>query len=126
MPSYEEAIEEWKQQMNGGWIGVDLDGKLAKYDRWIGPHHIGEPIPKMVERVKKWLSQSRDVRIFTARASDPDPRVIKTIQSWCLLHIGQELPVTNVKDYEMIELWDDRAVQVIPNTGERADGADSL
>jgi hypothetical protein len=26
------------------------------------------------------------------------------------------------KDYAMHELWDDRAVQVIPNTGVRADG----
>jgi len=24
----------------------------------------------------------------------------------------------------MLELWDDRAVQVIPNTGRRVDGAD--
>ena len=26
------------------------------------------------------------------------------------------------KDYGMVELWDDRAVQVKPNTGERVDG----
>ncbi len=32
-------------------------------------------------------------------------------------HIGKELEITNVKDFGMIELWDDRAVQVIPNTG---------
>jgi hypothetical protein len=28
-----------------------------------------------------------------------------------------DLEVTNAKDMDMIELWDDRAVQVIPNTG---------
>lgn len=33
-------------------------------------------------------------------------------------HIGRVLPITNIKDYQMIELWDDRAVQVIPNTGQ--------
>lgn len=44
------------------------------------------------------------------------------IESWCVEHIGHKLPITNVKDYGMIELWDDRAVQVIPNTGRRADG----
>jgi hypothetical protein len=27
------------------------------------------------------------------------------------------LPITNVKDYGMYELWDDRAKQVVPNTG---------
>jgi hypothetical protein len=32
------------------------------------------------------------------------------------------LPVTNVKTFDIIEIWDDRAVQVIPNTGLRADG----
>jgi hypothetical protein len=30
--------------------------------------------------------------------------------------------VTREKDFAMIELWDDRAVQVVTNTGERADG----
>lgn len=25
-------------------------------------------------------------------------------------------------DFAMVELWDDRCVQVIPNTGKRADG----
>jgi len=29
-----------------------------------------------------------------------------------------ELEVTNVKDFAMIELWDDRCKQVIINTGE--------
>jgi hypothetical protein len=33
-----------------GWIGVDLDGTLAFYDEWIGPEHIGAPIPGMVDR----------------------------------------------------------------------------
>lgn len=48
------------------------------------------------------------------------PLVRAHIERWCLEHIGIVLPVTNVKDYGMIELWDDRAVQVIPNTGEPA------
>lgn len=111
-----------------GWIGVDLDGTLARYDGWKGPTHIGEPIPLMVMRVKQWLSEGTDVRIFTARvhdlernfdgsANDADVR-LKVIQDWCLECIGVVLPVTCKKDYGMIELWDDRAVQVVPNTGE--------
>ena len=32
------------------------------------------------------------------------------------------IPITWEKDYQMEELWDDRCVQVIPNTGIRADG----
>jgi len=37
--------------------------------------------------------------------------------SWCEKHLGLALPVTCVKDMHMIELWDDRAVQVVTNTG---------
>lgn len=101
---------------DGGWIGVDLDGTLAKYDGFKGITHIGEPIPEMVGRVKSWLTQGRDVRVFTARASG-GPLAILTVRKWTLTHIGQYLPVTNVKDMAMDELYDDRAVQVEKNTG---------
>lgn len=108
------------------WIGVDLDGTLAEYHKWISPEHIGKPIPVMVDRVKKWLADGLDVRIFTARVYGGTGANVEHIRGfierWCLEHIGQVLPVTNEKDYGMVELWDDRAVQVIPNTGERADG----
>ena len=106
--------------MSNGWIGVDLDGTLAHYDGWRGEAHIGAPIPAMVERVRRWLAQGREVRIFTARVSHPDQvdAAVEAIEAWCLEHIGVVLPITNAKDYEMIELWDDRAVQVVMNTGE--------
>ena len=51
-----------------GWIGVDLDGTLAHYTHWVGPLHIGSPIPAMVSRVKLYRIQGQDIRIFTARA----------------------------------------------------------
>ena len=115
--------------MSRGWIGVDLDGTLAVYDEWIDALHIGAPIPAMVERVKAWLVEGCDVRIFTARVGGqgepPHPEletIRRTIEKWCLTHIGQSLPVTNAKDLHMVELWDDRAIQVVTNTGLRADG----
>ena len=128
--SHQRPITGGKTLSTNGWIGVDLDGTLAHYGEWIGPHHIGEPIQPMVERVKRWLSEGRDVRIFTARVAECNPRVVaqgldetvNTIRAWCEKHIGQRLPVTNLKDYGMVELWDDRAVQVEPNTGRRMDG----
>ena len=66
------------------------------------------------------MEEGHDVRIFTARVSHPDQvdAAVETIETWCLEHIGVVLPITNVKDYAMIELWDDRAVQVVTNTGE--------
>lgn len=106
--------------MSNGWIGVDLDGTLAHYEGWKGETHIGAPVPKMVERVQRRLKEGREVRIFTARVSHPDQKVAaaEAIRTWCLEHVGIVLQITCKKDYAMIELWDDRVVQVIPNTGE--------
>jgi hypothetical protein len=112
----------------GGWIGVDLDGTLAEYDHWRGENHIGKPIPIMVDRVKQWVKDGQEVRIFTARVYDPQEvnshvepmakrECIKIIEKWCKEHIGVVLPIVCTKDYGMVELWDDRCIQVIPNTG---------
>lgn len=75
----------------------------------------------MVERVLDWHSSGLEVKIFTARVCDEEKReaIVGAIDAWCLQHLGRVLPVTNVKDYQMIALWDDRAVQVVPNTGKR-------
>ena len=50
----------------GGWIGVDLDGTLAEYGEFKGLYVIGDPIPKMVERVQRWLAEGWEVCIMTA------------------------------------------------------------
>lgn len=109
-----------------GWIGVDLDGTLAHYNGWVDESHIGDPVPKMLKRVKTWVKEGQTVKIFTARVApvkniDGTDRDIESvrliIQDWCEKHIGVRLEVTNAKDYGMVELWDDRAVQVVPNTG---------
>ena len=102
---------------NGGWVGVDLDGTLAEYHGWSGPNHIGAPVPAMLARVKRWLAEGREVRIFTARIASGDPFARDAIEAWCVEHIGVRLEVTATKDLAMIELWDDRAVQVEANTG---------
>jgi hypothetical protein len=106
----------------GGWIGVDFDGTLAFYDKWRGIEHVGEPIPAMVDRVKLWLSEGRQVKIFTARVSgatgDDLMQIVKPIVAFCQENFGRALDITCVKDFGMIELWDDRCVQVRANTGE--------
>jgi hypothetical protein len=108
-----------------GWIGVDFDGTLSEYNGWVAGDHCGPPVPAMLARVKVWLAEGRDVRIFTARIyHDNSPKRLQdaelartAIVEWCKLYVGKELPITNTKDFGMIELWDDRCVQVRPNTG---------
>ena len=103
-----------------GWIGVDLDGTLATYEPHSAPA-LGQPIPEMVARIKKWLKQGIAVRIVTARASHPDFTEVEraAVEQWLLEHVGTVLPIQCHKDYQMIELWDDRVVQVETNTGRK-------
>lgn len=127
MATYEEEVERWKKdQGDSVWTGVDLDGTLAIHGVWMGPLHIGKPIPKMVARVKAMLAAGNRVKVFTARMCEPDPdlraAIGVAIGDWTERVVGQRLEATNQKDYDMVELFDDRAVQIIGNTGVRADG----
>lgn len=114
--------------MTSGWIGVDFDGTLAVHSG-IGLS-LGAPVPVMVARVKAWLAEGTAVKIFTARVASSGlvsedgtddggfaDRQRALIEQWCVRHLGVVLPVTATKDFQMIELWDDRAIQVISNTG---------
>jgi hypothetical protein len=99
------------------WIGVDLDGTLAKID-YSKPYDyriIGPVIPRMASKIIKWRAEGKLVKILTARAEQPE--AIPFIHQWLYENFGFYLEVVQGKDYHMIELWDDRAVQVIPNTG---------
>jgi hypothetical protein len=111
--------------MSEGWIGVDLDGTLAHYDGWKGMAHIGAPVEAMFDRVRAWIDEGREVRIFTARVCrQPDGshrmarrHIINWLEANGLPELATEEAITNVKDFAMVELWDDRAVQVEINTG---------
>ena len=115
------------------WIGVDLDGTLATYDKWVAPDVIGQPIKPICDLVRKLLAEGEDVRIFTARAwplgcteqylegyeDRVEGAVIATqaIDRFCQQEFGKTLPITCCKDYGCLYIIDDRAKQVIPNTG---------
>lgn len=106
-----------------GWIGVDLDGTLAKYDTWQGELTIGDPVNEMVQRIHKWISKGFQVKIVTARVASSVPvarreKIINAIDRWCEVNLGYTLPVVAEKDFAMLQLWDDRCVQVVPNTGD--------
>lgn len=113
-----------------GWIGVDLDGTLAFYDTWVAWDVIGMPIKPMVDRIRKWLDEGKEVRIFTARVAFEkdkcyvtgatfDRKMVKdVIHNWLEEQAGlPRLKLTHEKDFNMIELWDDRCIQIIKNTG---------
>jgi hypothetical protein len=99
-----------------GWIGVDLDGTLAYADSLSGTSQIGDPIPKMVDLVREMTGEGYRIKIFTARASDAGQ--VYSIREWLRKNGLPDLEITNIKDFDMIRLYDDRAVQVIANTGE--------
>jgi hypothetical protein len=119
-------------QKERGWIGVDLDGTLVQYNGWKGNDHIGDPIWPMILRVRQWIKEGKEVKIFTARvgtgagysehSNETDTQEFADyqralIQDWTEEMFGVRLEVTAQKDWAMLELWDDRAVQVVPNTG---------
>jgi hypothetical protein len=105
-----------------------LDGSLAYRDKAIpyDPLVIGHPLAPMVARIKYWISTGIEVRIFTARVSTDGSfsanhmrqKVIHRIQDWLEKECGlPRLEVTNEKDYKCVQIWDDIAVGLIPNTG---------
>lgn len=129
-----------------GWYGFDLDGTLAKYDKWEGIDHIGELIVPMVKLIKQMHDEGKTVKILTARVSPrpvpdtkPNPYMegnwciqepdVQTwalkdvwtakefIQEWCYRNLEFIPEITHEKDHLMLELYDDRVKQVIPNTG---------
>ena len=126
-----------------GWYGFDLDGTLAKYDGWKGIDHIGEPVKPMVDLIKRMHDEGKVVKIMTARvaprrledgtigeqftwltlepSSDPAAKYTATqyIQDWCeeSAHLGFVPEIVYQKDPLMLELYDDRVKQVVPNEG---------
>ena len=67
------------------------------------------------------VNDGEDIRIFTARVNPKHGcadvvRERRAVEAWCELHLGQILPVTPEKDWDML-LFDDRARQVEHNTG---------
>ncbi|GAG26195.1 unnamed protein product, partial [marine sediment metagenome] len=93
----EAGFPKTAYKMPEHWIGVDLDGTLAKYTGWKGDTDIGAPIPKMVLRMKRWFRQGKKVKIFTARAHQMRGPAKKAIEDWCMKYLGRKLEITNVK-----------------------------
>lgn len=98
-------------------IAVDLDGCLAHKEKGpFDPEHIGEPVPAMLERVKKWIKDGKEVAIFTARATTKSS--IPPIKLWLKKHGLGDLEITATKHPKFEKFFDDRAIGVKRNTGE--------
>lgn len=123
-----------KEQGPKGWIAVDMDGTLFEYTEWTKWNEFGKPIELMAARVKLWVSQGKDVRIFTARMPLPHEQEIeqtcyrtgekfngvmmkKAIADHTEKHLGFRMRAQCYKDLYTIEIWDDRAIGVIANSG---------
>lgn len=119
-----------------------MDGTASAYCGGGGYpwNQFGPPIEPMMARIRGWIAARQEVRIVTARVfpyihgenEDVLNRVhqclvtgeyftvgdmVRCVQAYFCTHVDAMLPVTCAKDYQMIQLWDDRAIQVVPNTG---------
>jgi hypothetical protein len=103
------------------WIGFDLDGTLAISTGVSASDVIGPPVERMVIRLQEHVKRGDKVKIFTARVGCPDEESNKiaraAIEKWCVMYLGFLPEITNIKDIGMRLLYDDRARQVIENTG---------
>ena len=122
-------------------IAVDFDGVLVKClpsDVGYVPDQFGEPILVMIERVRGWLAEGKEVVIFTARVHPSNPEEAEiarlAIQRFCLNNFGIVVEVTCMKSPKMTRFYDDLAVTVEQDTGriltpgfdEEKDSPDSL
>jgi hypothetical protein len=103
-------------------IAIDLDKTLANYNsKWGIIHDIGEPIPKMLNRLKEWINEGVKVTIFTARVGHDNIELNKSqtikIQNWLEKHGLPRLDVTANKSHTFTEIWDDKAISVNENDG---------
>ena len=124
---YSFGFDSFFRKQKNTWIGFDLDGTLAKrVPPPFDPKAIGEPIRPMVDLVKKYLSEGKDVKIFTARVSTNGTwtsirhsmTARKYIKIWCKKNFGTKLDIVCVKDFMMRGDYDDMAIQVETDTGK--------
>lgn len=104
-------------------LAVDLDRTLAKHFRFTTEEAIGQPIPGVVERVKRAHKRKVTIYIFTARlapqhGSDSIYRSTVAIGKWCLQHLGFVPLMTCIKLPIFTEIWDDRTISIKANEGE--------
>ena len=102
----------------------DFDSTLSFYEEPFSTT-LGPPVPEMVRKVKAAIAEGVQVVIFSARVYPgadyerlaQSTNAMLNIAEWCQKHIGQVLPITFVKMPIFTKLYDDRAIEILPNTG---------
>lgn len=103
------------------YAAFDLDATLAEYlKEHSGNTPIGQVVAPMYQKILWYLLQGIKCKLFTARAGFLSE--VPKIEAWLQENDKQypglaELEITNVKSHKMLVLYDDRAVQIMPNTG---------
>lgn len=102
---------------NGTLVHHERGGKVVDDD---GTVHIGEPIPRMVEKVKKLLAQGMTVKIMCGTVGEGGPKGEKmaaAIREWTREHLGEECEPTGTVTTRCLMIWNDKAKEVVRNAG---------
>lgn len=87
------------------------------------PLYVGEDIGDVPEYAARWMNEMREAGHLNDQVEACKFYFKKEwdahdfIADWCLEHLGFLPEITHEKDHRMIELYDDRVKQVIPNEG---------
>jgi hypothetical protein len=69
----------------------------------------------MLDTMKSLLAAGITVKLFTARAIEPE--AIPALQDWTARHGLGRLEATHQKDFNLIRFYDDRAIPMVENGG---------
>jgi len=83
-------------------------------DTYALPYEMGADIPEDNRWTKEDKQKSRELK----QKIQLDRIARHTLEMWCLKHIGCKLPLTNSKDVWCRGIYDDIAIQMVPNTGQ--------
>jgi hypothetical protein len=91
--------------MNKYWVGFDFDGVLVEFPGPGEPY--GRDIPTMVNLLRLFIENGRQVKILSARAGNPASKAI--VQDWLEYH-NIDIQITDKKDFSLACIIDDLAV----------------
>jgi len=109
-------------------VCLDLDGVLAKYDKWRGVDHIGDPIPGALEFAKK-LAKIAEIVVFSSRCAQDILEGSRITPGQLRIHVIEWLeknkfPYTDVYTGQgkprAAAFIDDRAVPCSPQNDKNA------